>query len=64
MRQATAAAIRKNTATILRAPRKLPVAEAVNKFMRVPVGVGNRAGMYRTRLCRPVNPRSAGNGPH
>lgn len=41
MRQATAAAIRKNTATILRAPRKLPVAEAVNKFMRVPVGVGN-----------------------
>lgn len=41
MRQATAAAIRKNSATILRAPRKLPVAEAVNKFMRVPVGVGN-----------------------
>ncbi|WP_162287013.1 phage terminase large subunit family protein [Pantoea stewartii] len=41
MRQATAAEIRKNTASIIRAPRRLPVAEAVQKYMRVPVGVGN-----------------------
>ncbi|MGC0781857.1 phage terminase large subunit family protein [Pantoea agglomerans] len=41
MHQATAAEIRKNTASIIRAPRRLPVAEAVHKYMRVPVGVGN-----------------------
>ncbi|WP_368900361.1 phage terminase large subunit family protein [Mixta calida] len=41
MRQATAAELRKNTAAIIRAPRRMPVAEAVSKFMRVPVGVGN-----------------------
>ena len=41
MRQATAAEIRKNTAAIIRAPRRMPVAEAVHKYMRVPVGVGN-----------------------
>lgn len=41
MQQATAAEIRKNTASIIRAPRRLPVAEAVHKYMRVPVGVGN-----------------------
>ncbi|MGU6937210.1 phage terminase large subunit family protein [Salmonella enterica subsp. enterica serovar Madelia] len=41
MRQATAAEIRKNTAGIIRAPRRMPVAEAVHKYMRVPVGVGN-----------------------
>lgn len=41
MRQATAAETRKNTAAIIRAPRRMPVAEAVHKYMRVPVGVGN-----------------------
>lgn len=41
MRQATAAELRKNTAGIIRAPRRIPVAEAVHKYMRVPVGVGN-----------------------
>lgn len=41
MHQVTAAEIRKNTASIIRAPRRLPVAEAVHKYMRVPVGVGN-----------------------
>ncbi|EFV3689830.1 phage terminase large subunit family protein [Salmonella enterica] len=41
MRQTTAAEIRKNTAGIIRAPRRMPVAEAVHKYMRVPVGVGN-----------------------
>lgn len=41
MRQATAAELRKNTAGIIRAPRRMPVAEAVHKYMRVPVGVGN-----------------------
>lgn len=41
MHQATAAEIRKNTASIIRAPRRLPVAEAVHRYMRVPVGVGN-----------------------
>lgn len=41
MRQVTAAELRKNTAAIIRAPRRIPVAEAVNKYMRVPVGVGN-----------------------
>ena len=40
MRQATAAELRKNTAGIIRAPRRMPVAEAVHKYMRVPVGVG------------------------
>lgn len=41
MRQATAAEVRKNTAGIIRAPRRMPVAEAVHKYMHVPVGVGN-----------------------
>ncbi len=41
MRQATAAELRKNTAGIIRAPRRMPVTEAVHKYMRVPVGVGN-----------------------
>ncbi|EMO7789752.1 phage terminase large subunit family protein [Citrobacter freundii] len=41
MRQATAAEVRKNTAGIIKAPRRMPVAEAVHKYMRVPVGVGN-----------------------
>lgn len=35
MRQATAAELRKNTAGIIRAPRRMPVAEAVHKYMRV-----------------------------
>lgn len=43
MRQATAAELRKNTAGIIRAPRRMPVAEAVHKYMRVPVGVGNQS---------------------
>ncbi|MER1978322.1 phage terminase large subunit family protein [Pseudocitrobacter faecalis] len=41
MRQATAAEARKNSAAIIRAPRRMPVAEAVKEYMRVPVGVGN-----------------------
>ncbi len=43
MQQANAAEVRKNSAAIIRAPRRMPVAEAVQKFMRVPVGVGNSA---------------------
>lgn len=35
MRQATAAEVRKNTAGIIKAPRRMPVAEAVHKYMRV-----------------------------
>lgn len=39
--QVTAAGIRKNVSEITRAPRRMPVAEAVAKFMRVPMGAGN-----------------------
>lgn len=39
--QATASAIRRNMAGILKAPRRMPVAEAVEKYMRVPMGAGN-----------------------
>ncbi|WP_411814080.1 phage terminase large subunit family protein [Cronobacter muytjensii] len=39
--QVTAAGIRKNVSEIIRAPRRMPVAEAVEKFMRVPMGAGN-----------------------
>lgn len=35
MRQATAAEVRRNASAILKAPRRMPVAEAVQKFMRV-----------------------------
>ncbi|HHG8781563.1 TPA: phage terminase large subunit family protein, partial [Enterobacter hormaechei subsp. hormaechei] len=41
MRQATAAEVRRNASAILKAPRRMPVAEAVQKFMRVPMGAGN-----------------------
>lgn len=41
MRQATAAEVRRNASAILKAPRRMPVAEAVKKFMRVPMGAGN-----------------------
>lgn len=37
MRQATAAEVRRNASAILKAPRRMPVAEAVQKFMRVPL---------------------------
>ena len=41
MQQATAAEVRRNASAILKAPRRMPVAEAVQKFMRVPMGAGN-----------------------
>lgn len=39
--QASAAETRRNMAGIIQAPRRMPVAEAVEKFMRVPMGAGN-----------------------
>lgn len=39
--QDTAAAARKDVTNIYRAPRRMPVAEAVHKYMRVPMGAGN-----------------------
>lgn len=39
--QATASGIRRNMAGMIRAPRRMQVAEAVEKFMRVPVSAGN-----------------------
>lgn len=41
VKQITAAAIKKDVGGLLRAPRRMPVAEAVAKYMRVPVGAGN-----------------------
>ncbi|MGM5531601.1 phage terminase large subunit family protein [Mixta calida] len=41
LQQATAKGARKNISAIIRAPRRMPVAEAVEKFMRVPMGAGN-----------------------
>ncbi|EJF8031359.1 phage terminase large subunit family protein [Escherichia coli] len=39
--QATARGARKNIAAMIRAPRRMPVSEAVAKYMRVPMGAGN-----------------------
>lgn len=39
--QDTAVGARKDVTHIYRAPRRMPVAEAVQKFMRVPMGAGN-----------------------
>ncbi|WP_420279565.1 phage terminase large subunit family protein [Serratia sp. BNK-4] len=39
--QASAAETRRNMAGIIQAPRRIPVAEAVEKFMHVPMGAGN-----------------------
>lgn len=41
LKQATAKGARKNISEIIRAPRRMPVAEAVEKFMRVPMSAGN-----------------------
>ncbi|SUW63285.1 Bacteriophage tail assembly protein [Buttiauxella agrestis] len=41
LNQATASRARKNIAGIIRAPRRMPVADAVAQFMRVPMGAGN-----------------------
>ncbi|OAT46999.1 phage terminase large subunit family protein [Providencia heimbachae] len=41
IKQITAAAIKKDVGGLLRAPRRIPVADAVAKYMRVPVGAGN-----------------------
>ncbi|MEB5748668.1 phage terminase large subunit family protein [Leclercia adecarboxylata] len=41
MLKATARGARKNISEILRAPRRMPVADAVEKYMRVPMGAGN-----------------------
>lgn len=41
MQKATASKARKNISEIIRAPRRMPVAEAVEKYMRVPMGAGN-----------------------
>ena len=50
MRQATAAEVRRNASAILKAPRRMPVAEAVQKFMRVPMGAGTVGPCCRS-LC-------------
>lgn len=39
--QATAKGMRLNSAGIFKAPRRMPVADAVAKYMRVPMGAGN-----------------------
>lgn len=39
--QVTAATLRNDTGELIRAPRRMPVADAVAQFMRVPVGAGN-----------------------
>ncbi|EMO5715836.1 phage terminase large subunit family protein [Enterobacter bugandensis] len=39
--QETASAARKDTSGIISAPRRMPVADAVARFMRVPMGAGN-----------------------
>ncbi|AYN29996.1 phage terminase large subunit family protein [Buttiauxella sp. 3AFRM03] len=39
--QATSSVTRKNTSGMMKAPRRMPVADAVAKFMRVPMGAGN-----------------------
>lgn len=39
--QATSGATRKNTSAMMKAPRRMLVADAVAKFMRVPMGAGN-----------------------
>lgn len=41
LNQETAKAARTDSGYILRAPRRMPVAEAVAKYMRVPMGAGN-----------------------
>ncbi len=41
MLKATARGARKNISEIIRAPRRMPVADAVEKYMRVPMGAGN-----------------------
>lgn len=51
MRQATAAEVRRNASAILKAPRRMPVAEAVQKFMRVPMGP---VTLYRGTLPSPL----------
>lgn len=37
----SATTLRKNVAQLIKAPRRMPVADAVAKYMRVPVGAGN-----------------------
>lgn len=41
MTYASASAIRRDVAELLRAPRRMPVAEAVSRYMRVPLGGGS-----------------------
>lgn len=41
LNQATAKGARKNISEIIRAPRRMLVADAVKRFMRVPMGAGN-----------------------
>lgn len=41
MSYASAAAIRRDVSALLKAPRRIPIAEAVQKYMRVPKGGGN-----------------------
>lgn len=41
LNQATAKSARENISGIIRAPRRMPVADAVEQFMRVPMGAGN-----------------------
>lgn len=38
MSYASAAAIRRDVSALLKAPRRIPIAEAVQKYMRVPKG--------------------------
>ena len=40
-KRASARDIRRDVSGILRAPRRMPVADAVSTYMRVPMGAGN-----------------------
>ncbi|MBP6083276.1 hypothetical protein [Providencia sp.] len=38
---ASAATVRKDVSALLKAPRRMPIAQAVKKYMRVPMGEGS-----------------------
>ncbi|STQ79213.1 Bacteriophage tail assembly protein [Hafnia alvei] len=56
--QVTASVLRKNTYGLLSAPRRMPVADAVARYMRVPVGAGNSVPwdpMVAPYIVEPMN---------
>lgn len=62
MTQVTAAILRNDTGELLRAPRRMPVADAVAQYMRVPVGAGNSVPwdpMVAPYVIEPMNTLSS-----